>query len=181
MPHGGCMVGAWVHAAWWALPIHQHTPFYPLKSALPFFTLPTPLFPFPGSPQILSKYVLCAFREFHPPATRRAGGGRGPFDRRTGGGHVRLRQGGRGRRDGGAAAGGDLRRLRAAAHVGASAGGRLAAEQAHLERVRRDDLVGAHVAIPFVSLRLFVATQLAAAQEVAEALGLSVAANPRLQ
>jgi hypothetical protein len=37
------------------------------------------------------------------------------------------------------------------------------------------------VAIPFVSQRLFVATQLAAAQEVAEALGLSVAANPRLQ
>ena len=33
----------------------------------------------------------------------------------------------------------------------------------------------------FVSQRLSVATQLAAAQEVAEALGLSVAADPRLQ
>ena len=35
--------------------------------------------------------------------------------------------------------------------------------------------------LSFVSQRLSVATQLAAAQEVAEALGLSVAADPRLQ
>ena len=34
--------------------------------------------------------------------------------------------------------------------------------------------------LSFVSQRLSVATQLAAAQEVAEALGLSVAADPRL-
>ena len=42
-------------------------------------------------------------------------------------------------------------------------------------------LVGAHAWLSFVSQRLSVATQLAAAQEVAEALGLSVAADPRLQ
>ena len=35
--------------------------------------------------------------------------------------------------------------------------------------------------LSWVSQRLSVATQLAAAQEVAEALGLSVAADPRLQ
>ena len=89
----------------------------------------------------------------------------------------------RGGRDGGAAAGGDLRGLRAAAHVGAAAGGRLAAEQAHLERVRRDDETtwSARTWLSFVSQRLSVPTQLAAAQEVAEALGLSVAADPRLQ
>ena len=37
------------------------------------------------------------------------------------------------------------------------------------------------MSLSFVMQRISVATQLAAAQEVAEALGLSVAADPRLQ
>jgi hypothetical protein len=42
------------------------------------------------------------------------------------------------------------------------------------------DLGSVRTWLSFVSQRLSVATQLAAAQEVAEALGLSVAAEPRL-
>ena len=55
------------------------------------------------------------------------------------------------------------------------------AHETHRVGVRRDDVVGAdvHGVMAFTTQRLSVAMQYSAAQEVAEALGLSVAADPR--
>ena len=55
----------------------------------------------------------------------------------------------------------------------------MAQQQAHLVGVRRDHVVGARTWLTFVAQRLSVAVQLSVAQEAAEALGLSVAADPR--
>ena len=46
-------------------------------------------------------------------------------------------------------------------------------------RIRRDDVVSARTYMAFTTQRLSVAVQYSAAQEVAETLGLSVAADPR--
>ena len=70
--------------------------------------------------------------------------------------------------------------ITSAAGAGRPTGGRTSSPRA--STTRYDETTwSARTWLSFVSQRLSVATQLAAAQEVAEALGLSVAADPRLQ
>ena len=109
----------------------------------------------------------------------------GPFDRRTGGGHVRQKLGDYDRAVGAGVTvvpllvetfGGCAPPLMSALQRAADW------RQNKLTSSEYDETTwSARTWLSFVSQRLSVATQLAAAQEVAEALGLSVAADPRLQ
>ena len=107
------------------------------------------------------------------------------FDRRTGGGHVRQKLGDYDRAVGAGVTvvpllvetfGGCAPPLMSALQRAADW------RQNKLTSSEYDETTwSARTWLSFVSQRLSVATQLAAAQEVAEALGLSVAADPRLQ
>ena len=78
-----------------------------------------------------------------------------------------------------AAPGGDVRRPVARAHARAAGGSRVAQQQAHLASEYDETTWSARTWLTFVAQRLSVAVQLSVAQQAAEALGLSVAADPR--